>query len=151
MGTLPGTATGSFVEIHNHSPCLLFKSKRRAGPWSRRKYLYIALRREQGPALRLDCCVLHVFNEDAEIGDRIVYKDVGDCTYQLAVLNDWTAAHVCQYRTNKKSVYSQNTRIFIMRGDPLPIVAVHHNPFSRRRPPSRSRQHHRWCSPYGCR
>jgi hypothetical protein len=51
-----------------------------------------ALRRPRHGHLRR---VQHIFNENAVTGCRIVYKNVGDRTDELAVLNNRATAHEC--------------------------------------------------------
>ena len=37
----------------------------------------------------------HIFDEDSVARGRVVDQDVGDCSNELAVLNDLAAAHGC--------------------------------------------------------
>ena len=42
--------------------------------------------REQTPAIRLCCCIQHIFNEDTVARSWIVHKNMGYRAYQFSVL-----------------------------------------------------------------
>ena len=59
--------------------------------------------------------IQHIFNKYSVPRGGIVDEDVGDSSHELAVLNDWRAAQVCdQERTTKfVSFFIVSTAIFI--------------------------------------
>ena len=42
--------------------------------------------REQTPAIRLCCCIQHIFNENAIAGGGVIHKDMSNGTNQFSVL-----------------------------------------------------------------
>ena len=48
-----------------------------------------------GVSLHLRCRIQHILDEDAISGSRVIHKDMGYRTDELAVLDDGAAAHVC--------------------------------------------------------
>ena len=53
----------------------------------------IKRQRNKIPCLALSRCVQHIFDKNPVTSCRVIYENMGDGAYQLAVLDNGTSAH----------------------------------------------------------
>ena len=67
----------------------------------------------------LSCRFQHVFDKDPVPSGRIIDQNVGHGAHQLAVLNNWTAAHECvkqdttRFLSNFQSIFSSKCAFYL--------------------------------------